>query len=267
MSSCVASYANLSAHQKATVGDTKMSVAGVDHLGWLLCDGRTLNVNDFYSLFSMIQYSFGGSGTQFMLPNPAGRVAGVVGQARINDVSGALHPLGDSPGEEEHQLTLSEMAKHDHYTGNENTGDVNPITGAQNTHEIYTYMSKTGHVLTDPGHGHTATTDRTVDATESESVSNIIGGASVSGEGDTLINVAIQNRTTGITLNNPDHQHQLLLPSTGSDTPHNTMQPTLFMGNMFIYSGKTNTGTFPNLYPYTYPSMEKTPYASNQLIL
>lgn len=263
-------YGTLSAHQKPTVGDTKMSVASIDHMGWLLCDGRSLNVKDFFFLFSMIQYSFGGSGGVFNLPNPAGRVAGVIGQARIDDVSGANHPLGDTVGEEEHVLTLDEMAQHDHRTGQYNTGlNIN----YEEADPSYTQPALTDQTLTDNGHTHTGKTVQTADEPESESVSGITTAPQdqVSGSNDRQLTLDIDSNTTGITLNDPTHTHKIVLRSSGNDVAHNTMQPTLFMGNMFIYSGKPNFGTVPYSLSYPYmpvtPTTTATPYSSRTLIL
>ena len=64
MASSYREYANLSAHQRATVGDTKTSVISYDHKGWLKCDGRSLSTKEFNILFQTIKYSFGGRETR-----------------------------------------------------------------------------------------------------------------------------------------------------------------------------------------------------------
>jgi microcystin-dependent protein len=104
------------AHQRAIVGDTKMSVIQNDHLGWLICDGRTLNVNDFYLLWRVIGYSFGSNGTSntFKLPDAAGRVPGTVGTGTDVNNSTFTVALGASIGEYVHTLTIAEMPTHNH---------------------------------------------------------------------------------------------------------------------------------------------------------
>lgn len=65
--------------------------------------------------------------------------------------------------------------------------------------------------------------------------------------------ITIDNNTTGITINNNvtsitinnDGLHNHTIASNGMDQPHNNMQPTLFMGNMFIYSGVPTLGYWP----------------------
>jgi microcystin-dependent protein len=228
MTSCMSIYGNLSAHQKATVGDTKMSVVGLDHLGWMLCDGRTLNVKDFYFLFSIIQYSFGGSGAQFKLPNPAGRIAGVIGG--VVTVSTSVHAMGEVLGEETHTLTIAEMPTHNH------TGTTDSTTVGIN----------------DPGHTHTGQTNENVDTPETEGVTNIGANSQVSGAGQRKLTFTTASSGTGITTQ--PHTHTFTTNNTGGSNAHNNMQPTLFMGNMFIYSGLPNLGTYPKTtgsYPYS----------------
>ena len=222
-------YGSLSAHQKSTVGDTKMSVVGLDHMGWLLCDGRLLNVSDYYFLFSIIQYSFGGSGLQFKLPNPAGRVAGVIGNGGVlvnGGISATLTArlLGADLGAETHTLTIPQMPTHRH-TG---TTDSTTVT------------------LNNPTHTHTGQTNDTVDTPESETVTKdgIGGRAEVSGSYQRRLGFTTDATATNVTAN--PHLHTFTSDNTGGSQSHNNMQPTLFMGNMFIYSGKLNSGTFPN---------------------
>ena len=232
MTSCMSIYGNLSAHQKATVGDTKMSVVGLDHMGWMLCDGRTLNIKDFYFLFSIIQYSFGGSGAQFKLPNPAGRVAGIIGGSV--SVSTSVHAMGNVLGEETHTLSIAEMPTHTH----NGTTDSTTVS------------------INDPGHTHTGSTNENVDTPESETVIGSVVAANstavVSGAGQRKLTFTTASSTTGITTQ--AHVHTFTTNNTGGSNAHNNMQPTLFMGNMFIYSGLPNLGTYPKTtgsYPYS----------------
>jgi microcystin-dependent protein len=59
------------------------------------------------------------------------------------------------------------------------------------------------------------------------------------------INQTTGTSTTGITIN-----------ATGGDQPHNNIQPTLFMGNMFIYSG---IPYFPGFTPASWPQNTQNP--------
>ncbi len=222
MSSLLRRYANLEAHQRPTVGDTKTSTVVVDHLGWLLCDGRSLNVSDWYFLFSVIGYQFGGSGATFNLPSPAGRVMGIIGAG-----SGlTARTMGDISGTETHTLIINEMPAHTHgssaVTGNNNGNGLTSITGSHT------------HTATDSGHSHAYNSVAASLATVSGGpADNTELGSNTTGTGYANITVAA----------NGDHQHQIF--NTGGGAPHLNMQPTLFLGNLFIYSGAPTYGVWP----------------------
>ena len=198
MTSVLSVFDTLNAHQRPMVGDTKMSAVAIDHVGWLKCDGRLLNVSDYYFLWETIGYSFGGSGSQFYLPDPAGRVIGTIGTSVEN-----TWVMGDLSGEENHTLTIDEM----------------------------------------PTHNHTGTTD--LSGVHKHTAYNVVSGRdtkgiAVAGSADVDINVT-DNLTSAAGL----HAHTFTTANTGGSNAHNNMQPTLFMGNMFIYSGKPNDGKYP----------------------
>lgn len=193
MSSVLTNFYNLSAHQRPMTGDTKMSALGVDHMGWLLCDGRAVLITQFPFLFNVIGYSFGSNtSADFKLPNPAGRVAGAIGTGNYSGTV-TTRSLGDGTGTETHTLTIDEMPTHN-------------------------------HTITDPGHAHSYNS-------VSAALSVVSGGPT----DDTVLGAnTTGTATTGITINN-----------TGGSNAHNNMQPTLFMGNWFIYSGKESYGNNP----------------------
>lgn len=179
-------FFTLSAHQKPMTGDTKFSALGVDHMGWLICDGRALNVTDYRFLFDVIGYSFGSNGsTQFKLPDPAGRVIGAIGSG----TGLTTRALGDTVGEETHTLTIGEMPTHN-------------------------------HTITDPGHSHSYVNQPNV-------ASPAVSATTMDVADNVNINQTTTSSITGITINN-----------TGGSNAHNNMQPTLFAGNMFMFSGK-----------------------------
>ena len=229
------------AHQKPTVGDSKFSAVLVDHMGWLLCDGRPLAVADFRFLFNVIGYSFGGSGNTFYLPSMFGKVPGAVGTYVTSNGLGSNFSLGSTIGEYVHQLTYPEMPSHNH-----GVAPGFPSTQQLSTN-IYTSTAYTGLTIEistakiiDPGHTHGYTAPGTSDTYDVDLASQACGTRA----GTTT------NETTGIydqghihPVNDPGHIH--VINPAGLDQFHNNVQPTLVMGNMFIYCGLYNFGTFP----------------------
>jgi microcystin-dependent protein len=177
---------------KPTVGDTKLSLVGVDHLGWLLCDGRTLRQKDYYYLYQVIGTTYGSNAsTTFNLPNPAGHVLGVIGSGIGSNGSNlTVRTAGQFVGEETHTLTIAEMPTH-------------------------------GHTINDSGHAHGY-------SNQPIGINMLENG--VGTKTDVADNINTSNTTgsnvTGISIN-----------TTGGSNAHNTMQPTLFIGNMFIFCG------------------------------
>lgn len=96
--------------------------------GWLLCDGLAVSRTTYAALFAVIGTAYGsGNGTTtFNLPDLRGRVAagkdnmGGTAANRLTAASasgldGSL--LGAAGGNQQHQLTVAELASHRHYTG------------------------------------------------------------------------------------------------------------------------------------------------------
>jgi len=219
MGSYFRDYFSPKAHERATVGDIKMSFTTWDHLGWLNCDGRSVPVASYYLLWQVVGYEFGGSGANFNLPDMRGRVPGAPGTGP----GPTTYVLGDSVGTQVHTLTIAEMPAHKHgsadVTGNTN-GDGNTSTAGAHTHAI-----------TDNGHSHSGTPGTS---------STALAGASLAaGNGGTT-----STATTGITIQSAgDHNHTI--GSVGGGQAHNNMQPTLFVGNAFIYCGIRSRGSYP----------------------
>lgn len=88
------------------------------------------------------------------------------------------------------------------------------------------------HGITDPGHSHSY-----VNQANNQNTDNAFATETAADQVD--LNQTTGTSTTGITVN-----------STGGDVAHNTIQPTLFMGNMFIYSGvPSHPGFVPGAWP------------------
>jgi microcystin-dependent protein len=236
MTSYCRNFFTLSAHQRPTVGDTKISVYSADHLGWMKCDGRLLSVPQYLQLWQVIGYSFTPVGntnrSTFNLPDPRGTVPGIIGTGTDSYNSNQTFLLGQQYGEYAHRLINAEMPRHDH------GGD--------------TDVSTTQITLNDPGHAHTQTTVND-DFNNSSNYPNLTKPSypNYDSAGSRTWTETINTNTTGITLTDPGHRHPI--PNDGGDGFHNNVQPTLPIGNMFIYSGYgrgANGVTDPKLWPY-----------------
>jgi len=101
--------------------------------GFLICDGSAKNTTTEASLFAVLQYNYGGSGTSFNIPDLRGRViAGLDSNSggfadRLTTSSAANlngRALAATGGDEEETLTIAQMPAHTHgistATGNNN---------------------------------------------------------------------------------------------------------------------------------------------------
>lgn len=234
-------WLTFSAHQKPTVGDSKFSAVQYDHMGWLKCDGRSLPIAQWQFLFDVIGYSFGGSGNYFNLPNPQGRVPGVISNsnAQIPDTNAStiqqFARLGSTLGEYQHKLTIDELASHNHGTDTYSA----PFQSSFNNSTSLEYTRIT---LNDPKHKHTGTTDPAGYAAAPVTTTPI-ADAAADNIGSHTHTFTTDNNSTGITLLDPGHRHTL--NPAGRDFYHNNIQPMLFMGNMYIYSGIVGYGNYP----------------------
>jgi microcystin-dependent protein len=91
--------------------------------GWLNCNGASISTLTYANLFSAIGYTYGGSGSNFNIPDIQGRV--VVGTGSGSGLSSRT--LGQKNGEETHTLTTAEMPSHSH-TSNAIGGSIGLIT-------------------------------------------------------------------------------------------------------------------------------------------
>ncbi len=79
----------------------------------LFCDGASYSTDDYPALFAVIGYTFGGSGAVFSVPDMRARVPVGAGAG-----SGGLstYTVGQTFGEEAHELVVGELASHSHTT-------------------------------------------------------------------------------------------------------------------------------------------------------
>jgi microcystin-dependent protein len=219
------------AHNHATyysiphVGDYKFSARSSDFHGWLLCDGRTLSVADYPALSSIITDSFGddGEGT-FTLPDLRARVPAGISSSR---------PMGRYFGSEIHTLIIDEIPSHTH------TG----VTASNGDH------FHTGVTASNGDHFHTGTTDG-AGGVGSQGIAAAGGGNQVGEDAGThehtfTTSNAGTHAHTITTSTNGVHAHTFTTNSTGGSQAHNNMQPTVYIGNMFIFAGTRDYAVDP----------------------
>ena len=88
------------------IGEIRMAGFSFAPQQWALCNGQLLNIADNDALFSILGTTYGGDGvTTFALPDLRGRVPMHMGGSYVQ---------GQTAGETEHTLTVSELPAHTH---------------------------------------------------------------------------------------------------------------------------------------------------------
>ncbi|HEY9164533.1 MAG TPA: tail fiber protein [Candidatus Kryptonia bacterium] len=93
------------------LGEIQMVSFSFAPTGWALCNGQLLPISQYAALFNLIGTTYGGDGQiTFALPDLRSRVP--IHQGQGNGLSNRV--MGQMSGEENHQLTSSEMPSHSH---------------------------------------------------------------------------------------------------------------------------------------------------------
>lgn len=194
-------------HNEYILGDLKWSIHNVDHDFWLKCDGRSLERILYPALFDLIGTSYGSDTVStFKLPDCRGRVLGGIGQG-----SGLTNrTMGSYIGAETHTLTIGEIPSHNH-------------SGTTTSDGIHTHTNNSvdGSLGLVTSNGHNTASD---------------GLDFTAGEPNLYVS------PEGLTINSSgSHTHSFTSGSIGGSGSHNNMQPTIFIGNVFI-AYKTKIG-------------------------
>ena len=235
-------------HLNTHIGEYKISSRSNDFLGWLVCDGRSLDRQTYSLLYDIIGTSFGSSSpSTFNLPDFRGRAMGICGQgAGLTNRS-----LGDVVGTETHTLTTNEIPSHTH-TGTTNADGIHAHTASATTNGSHNHGGTTGnagaHTHSTNATGGTlglATADGTNTVINTDASANELNvwttpqALTVNAVGDHAHSITTDgSHTHTITVNSSTaHTHTFTTASTGGGLAHNNMQPTLFGGHVLIFSG------------------------------
>ncbi len=95
------------------LGEIRMFAGSFAPDGWLFCDGQTLSISQYPTLYGLIGTTYGGDGqTNFNLPDLRGRVP--IHQGTLQVPGGGTYVRGQSGGAERVTLTEQQIPAHNH---------------------------------------------------------------------------------------------------------------------------------------------------------
>ena len=95
------------------VGEIKLWSSDTIPAGWLICDGRTLNVAQYTPLYTVLGNLYGGDGTTFVLPDLRDRT--------VRGLNTSTQSLGSTTGSDYVTITNSNLPQHNHTATFSNT--------------------------------------------------------------------------------------------------------------------------------------------------
>jgi len=97
------------------VGEVRIFGGNFAPAGWMFCDGATLPISEYETLFQLIGTTYGGDGQEtFNLPDLRGRVPIHQG---TSTASGQTYQLAEMSGVETVTLTTQQIPQHSHVLG------------------------------------------------------------------------------------------------------------------------------------------------------
>lgn len=129
---------------------------GTAPAGWRLCAGQSLaTVGTYAALFAAIGYTYGGSGANFNVPDFRGRVGAGrddMGGTPANRITAAESGivgtnLGASGGLEYHQLSVGQLAKHQHFEFANETGAGSALGAGTYVQRAHNYSTNDDYIM------------------------------------------------------------------------------------------------------------------------
>lgn len=193
--------------------------------GWLPCDGRTLDAEDYPELFNAIDFTFGGNGkTEFVIPDLRGRfVRGWDDKACID------------------KDRLFGSSQDDSFQGHEHKIREMEINDGQHYHHVYTndggsYHSKEVFKLRCPGRYHDYSIDRCMPMDEGDHKHTIPSHASTAvldSDGDGKARIANETRPKNIAL-----LYCIKAINSNNVKPRTIFQSEIELNNLYINDGQ-----------------------------
>jgi microcystin-dependent protein len=189
--------------------------------GYLLCQGQSISTTTYSNLFAAIGYTYGGSGSSFIVPNLQNRIP--VGKGPDTE----FDTLGETGGAKTNTLTTANMAAHTH------SGTTGTVSSGH-THNFETGGFSADHTHSGPSHNHSVTVvvdrfsvNRGTGTLVTQSASTPSAtGSSFAGTGQT--GTASSNHSHSGTTGdiNQNHNHGFTTDNgTGLATAVNNLQP------------------------------------------
>lgn len=152
--------------------------------GWLICDGSQLDGSsaDYAQLYNILGNTWGGSGTNFRLPDLRGQfLRGVDGGAGTDpDAASRTSKNGSNSGDDVGSYQTDETKSHNH--GVTDPGHNHGVTDPGHTHGIRSSSSDSNGGNNDYGNNHSRT-NYTQSSTTGISINNATTGVSVNNTG------------------------------------------------------------------------------------
>jgi microcystin-dependent protein len=262
--------------KEAVVGDMKYSARTADYPGWLVCDGRSLDRSEYRQLFQVIGTTYGSvSVSKFNLPDCRGRTLGAIGQGvsltnrtsgmsvgeerhtmtipelvshthtGTTEASGSHNHTGttDTSGEHNHTGTTDTSGEHNHTGTTDTSGEHNHThnaNGGQNNLGLAVAdgSNTVNDVDSSAGELNVWTTPRTLSINNNGSHTHSVSTVNNGSHTHTFTSANNGSHThTFTSAINGSHTHTFTTATRGDTQPFNVMQPTIFVGHVFIHCG------------------------------